>query len=130
MSFATDFAKLLKQAGDKADLVVRKTALSLGKSLVDKCPVDTGRFRGNWQYGTAVNTDTSSANDKTGGVVMGRIAAEIANWRSGQTIYLTNSLPYARSLEYGHSKQAPQGMVRITVADFKQTLRNAIGGAA
>lgn len=128
-AFKANFAKLLKRAGDKADLVVRKSALALGQSLVDKSPVDTGRFRANWQYGSQrVNTDTGSAADGSGRSAMGRIATEIANWKAGQTIYLTNSLPYARALEYGHSKQAPQGMVRLTVMDFSQHIRRAVEG--
>jgi nitroimidazol reductase NimA-like FMN-containing flavoprotein (pyridoxamine 5'-phosphate oxidase superfamily) len=44
----------------------------------------------------------------------------------GQTAYLVNNLPYAVPLEYGHSKQAPGGMVRITLARFQQVVDEAI----
>jgi hypothetical protein len=37
-----------------------------------------------------------------------------------------NNLPYAVPLEYGHSKQAPGGMVRITLARFQQIVDEAI----
>jgi hypothetical protein len=53
---------------------------------------------------------------------------KIGSWRWGEIIYLTNSLPYARRLEYGWSKQAPAGMVRITVANFERHLQNQIKG--
>jgi hypothetical protein len=41
-------------------------------------------------------------------------------------IYLTNALPYARRLEYGWSKQAPSGMVRISAMRFAEAVRKAI----
>ncbi len=37
-----------------------------------------------------------------------------------------NNLPYAIALEYGHSDQAPGGMVRITQARFQQIVEEAI----
>ena len=45
----------------------------------------------------------------------------------GSTVYLVNHPPYALPLEYGHSKQARGGMVRITVAEFDQFLTHAVG---
>ena len=36
----------------------------------------------------------------------------------GKYIYIQNNLDYALKLEYGASKQAPQGMVRINVERF------------
>lgn len=45
----------------------------------------------------------------------------------GEVYYLTNNLPYIRRLEYeGWSRQAPSGMVRITVAEFDRRLDKAI----
>ena len=38
-----------------------------------------------------------------------------------------NSLPYIRPLEYeGHSKQAPAGMVRVSVTEFQTFVDNAV----
>ena len=39
---------------------------------------------------------------------------------AGQVAFIVNNLPYAIPLEYGHSTQAPNGMVRITVERFQQ----------
>lgn len=113
----------------KADMatVVRKTALSLGESMVLMSPVDTGRFRGNWQYGAdAINTSTGGADDKSGRTALNRIQAGIRGWVPGQTIYLSNSLPYAQRLESGWSKQAPSGFVRVSVANYQQYIADAI----
>ena len=122
-SFKKQFAAVIKRAGDKADSLVRKVVLDLGNSLIMRSPVDTGRFRSNWQLGVVnVNGDTSSA---PGSDAHGRMAMMLQGWTANQTIYITNSLPYAQRLEYGWSKQAPQGMVRLTVADYTKMLREA-----
>jgi len=141
--FKRDFAKLLQRAGDKANTLVRVSAVNVGKGLVEKSPVDTGRFKNNWVYGAGVlNTSTTQAMDKSGATAQGRIATGVATWKPGQSIYITNSLPYSRALEYGlygkppgsangpktingYSTQAPGGMVRLTVADFSKTVRDA-----
>lgn len=113
----------------KADMetVVRKTAFSLGESMVVMSPVDTGRFRGNWQYGAdTINTSTGGADDKSGRTALNRIQAGIRGWKPGQTIWLTNSLPYGPRLEAGWSKQSPSGMVRVSVANYQQYIADAI----
>jgi hypothetical protein len=33
--------------------------------------------------------------------------------------WIYNNLPYAIALEYGHSRQAPNGMVRIALAEIE-----------
>lgn len=126
-AFKRDFAALLQKAGDKAEMVVRKTALELQSSMIEMSPVDTGRFKANWQCGVGVvNTATDSGEDKTGAGAIGRTQAALGSWKVGQTITLSNSLPYARRLEYGWSKQAPGGMVRLTVQNYSRALAKAV----
>ncbi len=122
--FKRNFAKLIQKVGDKADQVVRHAALELQSAMVLRSPVDTGRFRSNWQCGIgAVNTTIS---EPAGSDAKGRTSVALQGWQPGQTIYLTNSLPYAHRLEYGHSQQAPNGMVRLTVQEYGQHLKNVI----
>lgn len=124
MGFAADLNKLCKRAGDKAEMVVRKTALELQSGMIERSPVDTGRFKSNWTCGVgAVNTDTSAAPRTD---AEGRTRTVLEGWKPGQTIFLTNSLPYARRLENGWSKQSPNGMVRLTVQAYAQALKTAV----
>ena len=134
--FRRNFAALLKRAGDKADLVVRKTALDLQSSMIGMSPEDTGRFKGNFVVGVgALNTKADYPPDKGGAAAIGRASTALQGWKAGQTIWLTNSMPYARKLEYGEygnpkgsangpktqngfSTQAPDGMVRLTVQAY------------
>lgn len=127
MGFAADLNKLCERAGDKAALVVRRAALELQSGMIEKSPVDTGRFRSNFQCGIgAMNTDTSAAPEKSGSSALGRTETTLQGWKPGQTIWLTNSLPYAARIERGWSQQAPTGVVRLTVQDYRQALARAV----
>lgn len=86
-----------------------------------------GRFRGNWMFsiGSPDNTTTDDV-DPSGRNTSARIVNGALEFKAGETAYITNSLPYAIPLEYGHSTQAPGGMVRITVARFQQIVLEAI----
>jgi hypothetical protein len=86
-----------------------------------------GRFRGNWMFsiGSPDNTTTEEV-DPSGRKSTARIVDGAIEFKAGDKAYITNSLPYAIELEFGHSHQAPGGMVRITVARFQQIVLEAI----
>ncbi|QHJ00115.1 HK97 gp10 family phage protein [Xylophilus rhododendri] len=127
MTFAAQIALFASKTKLGMDTVVRKVAFDLGSALVIKSPVDSGRFKNNWQIGVgSVNLAIDSANDPSGAAALTRLAASIATVKAGGVLYLTNSLPYAQRLEYGWSKQAPAGMVRTTTAEYGTYLRKAI----
>lgn len=127
-AFKRNFAALLKQCGARAESVVRATAIGLAGSMVEKSPVDTGRFKNNWISGIgAIDASADARPDAGGAASMRSVRAVVAQWKPGQTIYITNSLPYAYRLEYeAWSAQAPGGMVRITIAEFAQTFARAV----
>jgi hypothetical protein len=106
------------------DTVIRKATYDLFSSAVRMSPVDTGRFRANWNvsYGTPDASESASTN-------AGRGVSEAAKALTlpvGGVVYLTNGLPYARRLEYGWSKQAPYGMIRYSVLQYRRFLLQAI----
>ncbi|MCW7764309.1 hypothetical protein [Photorhabdus luminescens] len=87
-----------------------------------------GAFRGNWQ----VSFD-SSAEGETGRIDKnGNMTKAIGNLMIDQfkvgmkAIYFTNNRPYAYKLEFGHSSQAPNGMIRITAEEAASMFREAI----
>lgn len=80
-----------------------------------------GRFRGNWQ----VSFDTPAQGeidriDKSGAETLASESAVIRTLKVGmvEAVYFCNNVPYAIPLEFGHSTQAPHGMVRITAREF------------
>lgn len=101
------------------------------EALVKASPVDTGRFRGNWQV-TANRPPLYALNnyDRDGSdtIAEGKRAL-YAIMRGGgavRSIYFSNMLIYANALEYGHSKQAPAGVVGIVAARLRSFMAQAI----
>lgn len=101
------------------------------EALVKASPVDTGRFRGNWQI-TANKPPLYALNnyDRDGAdtIAEGKRAL-YAIMRGGgavRSIYFSNMLIYANALEYGHSKQAPAGVVGIVAARLRSFMAQAI----
>ena len=126
-AFARNMRAALDLARGKERDLIRIVTIDLTGNLVLMSPVDTGRFKANWFSGLgAVNTGTTEDTDKTGAASINRVASDVARLEIGQTIYITNSLPYAVPLEHGHSKQAPYGMVRVTIASYSAKLAEAV----
>jgi hypothetical protein len=78
-----------------------------------------GRFRGNWQVGLDVQPDGETGRiDKSGNMTLAVGNYMLEQFKVGtKAIYFTNNAPYAYRLEFGHSSQAPNGMIRITAED-------------
>jgi hypothetical protein len=80
-----------------------------GGSFGPGTPIDTGNARGSWVFGVG-KAPADAGNTASAGV-----QGAIGTAPLGQTWVLANHVRYIRALEYGHSKQAPQGMVRVVV---------------
>ena len=121
ISVASQLQRIAKASGEKVETVIKKSVIRVGSMIVNKSPVDTGRFKNNWlgAYGAA-DTSTTEALDPSGSQAIGALNAKIASVQAGDVFYFTNSLPYAQRIEYlGWSAQAPQGVVRTSVADWQ-----------
>lgn len=113
-SFKDQMKKFNAKAEKAATLVFRGTALSLFSQIVTRTPVDTGRLRGNWQAG--INSPADSGGDSAIGALT-----------LGDTVFITNNLPYAQVIESGSSKQAPNGMVAVTITEFQRIIKAQAG---
>jgi hypothetical protein len=124
--FALQLDAFAKKAGRNADQVVRKVGLQIATGIVMRTPVDTGRARSTW------NTSIGSADykvtesfDKAGAASIAKAAATLSGFKCGPSIWISNGLPYIGRLEQGWSKQAPAGMVAVTVREFQGLVRKA-----
>ncbi|MGA0608831.1 hypothetical protein [Caldimonas sp. KR1-144] len=118
-TFGRSLQRFAEKAGRNADLVIRKVAVDMNSRIVLRTPVDTGRARGNWQ--TTIGSPATgqlSVEDPTGASTVAAATRRLAGFRSGPSIFIMNNLPYIERLEYGHSGQSPQGMVRVTAREF------------
>lgn len=133
-SFSADLKKFAEATKRNLNDTFRATCLELGTRIVQRSPVKTGRFRGNWQIAAGGPDpridepfDKQPLGSPPSGASFGRWQGELQAATIGSTVFITNSLPYARKLEYeGWSQQAPSGMVRVTIAEYEQIIRAAI----
>jgi len=127
MSFASDLRRFANLTSQKMETVVKSSLVRIGTSIVVKSPVDTGRFRSNWlaAYGTA-DTTVNMSVDPGGQSSLNRLKMSVNGLNFHEYFYFTNSLPYAKGLEYGDSMQAPSGMVRVSVAAWENILDDEI----
>ena len=124
MSFNDDIQKLARKLAITQKKAVAAFCINISRRVDNMSPMDTGLFRANWQatldqpYTGAVKT----AN-RQGSIDYVIPFTKAAN---GHVFYLTNKLPYAQALEYGHSAQAPDGMVRVSARMALQELEGAV----
>lgn len=121
--FTLDIQAFVAKAKKNPETVMRSVSLKLFSAIIKASPVDTGRFRGNWQTtGVTPATGLIAGVDPTGNKAVNSAATFITNAPGWDTFTLTNNLPYAERLEYGWSKQAPTGVVRVNVVRFQQLI--------
>ena len=109
---------------EEALLIVKKVVIDAYASIVDRTPVDTGRARASWQFG--INTEPQGKvpegdyRSQISGIVAETVseieAAPAAVW------FIANNLGYIEALEAGWSKQAPAGMVSLTLREITRQL--------
>lgn len=123
--FRLDLADALKEeVEDVVLLVTKKLGLEALNKVVLRSPVDTGRFRANWNVSFTTQDNTTTENkDKPGTATIAKGQTTIEGLGELKVVWLTNALPYANRLENGWSKQAPAGMVGLTFAELSQITR-------
>lgn len=126
-NFSFQVGEFVEQAKEAINATEREIIIEIGRSVIKMSPVDTGLFRNNWNFSiSTLDLNTTDEADQSGGKAIARLIDGAIEFQAGQTAYITNNLPYAIPLEYGHSDQAPGGMVRITLARFTQIVEEAI----
>lgn len=140
-------SKMSSEQLDVAEKAIRATYIETANEIVMKTPVDTGRARANW----FLTKNTPSQKTIKGSNYNGRISEirrKLGGEILGKVFYLVNNLPYIGALEYGgypknpekgskrrkgqgyqirsingFSKQAPNGMVRLSTAKFSKRFK-------
>ena len=123
-SWSVPLDRLAQRAQAQFEDVARKATYDLFRAVVLKSPVDTGRFRSNWNVTASVPSFTYSESTNVSRADSETLKA--LTLPVGGVVYLSNGLPYANRLEYGYSNQAPSGMIRTSVADFNRFVDRAL----
>lgn len=89
--------------------LLKRVALTAFGRIVLKTPVDLGRAQNAWQIG--INSEPTGEN--------GPGIEALSGIEPGSTVNIGNNVPYIVALENGHSRQAPTGMVGVTMEEMR-----------
>jgi len=106
------------------EVVARKLTLDAWGKLTKRTPVDTGRARASWQISVS---EPYSGPPPMPGAYPAPSEPGVSGIDGTTSIFITSVLAYMEALENGHSGQAPNGMVRITVAEIAAEIDSALG---
>jgi hypothetical protein len=138
-AFALDLNAYCKKAGENLDKVARSAIIDIGAIIVERTPVGDaslwkspppkgyvgGRAKANWQHGMNVPPSGELPDiDPTGDTSNKNIEAHVMQAAAAGIHYLTNNLPYAQSLEDGHSTQSPSGMVGLAISEWRDIVKS------
>lgn len=139
--WSMDLTKYAKKKGVEFKEVRKNYAFALYSSIVKKTPVDTGRARGNWNITVGHDSFTQDEDRRP---KFSR-PDQVPEPKGDETIYISNNLDYITKLEYGgfpnppkggdgktvngFSKQAPNGMVGVTLANNENIFDAAVRSA-
>ena len=129
-SFSADITRFIRKTNLRAEKVVGKIALDLLSGVILRSPVDTGRFRANWRLAIG-NIDLSAVQEPdlpttNQSAILTAATAVLANYKLGDTIFISNNTEYALELEAGRSTQAPTGVLGVTFEEGKANLQAAL----
>lgn len=133
--FSQNLKKRAEFVSKNVPKAVRATALAVDQQVVQSTPVDTGRARSNWiaslNQPVTVNREPYSAgeNGSTGAAnvaaAIQQAASVISTAKSGNSIWISNSVPYIGRLNEGSSAQAPANFVETSLMRGVEVVRRA-----
>lgn len=123
----TEFQKLFAAEND---FIANEATRRVNNSLVRLSPVKEGEFVSDWD--AAVGhwpSDTKPPDDPKKTTTRRRLQDAIRSMRYGLSTFFENTDPVAVRLEYGYSKKAPQGVVRLTARKWRGFVKGAATAA-
>ncbi len=120
-------------AGNK---LVARSATDFHSRVVFRTPVDTGLLRASWEILVGKITSASvrafpnitefNLTSGRAASIRGKVAgalARIKNTKRFLTLTVTNPQPYVGKIEDGSSRQAPAGMIRVSLVEVASVYR-------
>lgn len=137
LDLAKKLEKMSAELEENVTKLSNKVALTLVGELASKTPVDTSQALSNWQVSL---NEPISDSDKTGPWFPGESGSTqgqsiratideakriIEQRKPGDSIYISNVLPYIKRLDEGHSSQRPNGFVDSCLLITRLYLKNS-----
>lgn len=119
--FRLQIDKEMQDLHDRVVELTRIIALDAYSSVREKTPIDTGFARNSW----FVDLGGESRSSNGGSDTTQQDVDRIKDSRPFQAITIANGAEYIGALEDGHSRQAPSGMVAVTISELESKYRRS-----
>lgn len=113
----------LAEAGLRIEEELLKHAFEALKRIQMRTPVRTGRARNSWHLVRPSAVDAYAYEDNQGHAFDGTLSEGTTDVLE---VLVGSNVPYMIALEAGHSRQAPNGMVAITLAELSGALERRL----
>lgn len=108
------------------DFIMQDATKRVSNSLVRLNPVDEGESVADWDAEIGRwPSDTQQPNDPRKTRTRRRLQESFKNVVYGQAVFFENNDPVAVRLEFGYSRQAPQGITRLTARRWRGFVKGA-----
>lgn len=122
-----EFARLVEA---EYDFIMQDATKRVSNSIVRLNPVDEGESVADWDVAIGRwPSDTVQAHDPKKTRTRRRLQDGFKNVVFGQAVFFENNDPVAVRLEFGYSKQAPQGITRLTTRRWRGFVKGAARAA-
>jgi len=125
--FNQDIKKFIKRSNLSTNIIIKKIAFDLLARILRASSVDTGRSRAGWYaaiqgLGGSFELESKVKNPAKSQVSKGKKESAYKEHLGNSVnkyVELINGVDYVIYLEYGWSKQAPMGMIRISMRKMR-----------
>ena len=127
-----------QKALEASEKIINATVLQMYKNIIDRTPVgnpslwsypapkgyDPGTLKASWHISFGSNMRNTKGQFTSGSQLSGSggLSLKVKGSDTNQTVSIYNNQLYAQRVENGWSTQAPQGMMRISVAEYTSIL--------
>lgn len=101
------------------------------KRIIERSPVCSGRYRASHTIAigapneeVAPPAETNECNGQIRAPSIAEAVRTLLGLKPFDIVWINNSLPYASALEYGHSKQAPEGVYEMALQEVEDRYKN------
>lgn len=123
-------AEFMRQFSEENDFIMREATKRVSNSIVRLAPVDEGEYVADWDVKIGGwPADSEQEPDPNKRRTRARLQETLGAVKYGDAVFFENDDPVAVRLEYGYSKQAPQGVVRLTARRWRGFVKGAATAA-
>lgn len=118
--------EFIKAFDAEKNFIMQESTKRVSNSIVRLNPVDEGESVADWDAAIGQwPADTKPPHDPKKAKTRKRLQDSFKNVVFGQAVFFENTDPVAARLEFGYSKQAPQGITRLTARKWRGFVRGA-----